>query len=201
MRPPASPSGPSNHPLLTIRDSAAAQRTAGRFQLARQAVPAHDEPLVNALAQHLHRIIAPSDARRLTQRAGIRLEAFDDQDTPETPSANTQSDNDHGQNDNDHGSAPTAQSNAQSDKRGKSSDAPGHNKDADADDDADDDNTELDIQSQSHESLGLGEKPDKIDVCHTPSGNPDKGRVISVSKRALAALLAHGDLEGDCDIV
>ncbi len=40
---------------------------------------------------------------------------------------------------------------------------------------------------------------DKVEICHIPPGNPDNARTIMVSQSALAAHLAHGDYEGECD--
>jgi len=43
------------------------------------------------------------------------------------------------------------------------------------------------------------EEGDKVEICHIPPGNPDNARTIMVSQSALAAHLAHGDYEGECD--
>ncbi len=37
-----------------------------------------------------------------------------------------------------------------------------------------------------------------VDVCHTPSDNPDNAHTISVGESALDEHLAHGDSEGAC---
>lgn len=39
----------------------------------------------------------------------------------------------------------------------------------------------------------------KVQVCHIPPGNSDNFHTITVSKNALSAHLAHGDLGGACD--
>ena len=41
-------------------------------------------------------------------------------------------------------------------------------------------------------------KKAKVDVCHIPPGNPSNFHTISVNENALAAHLAHGDIEGAC---
>lgn len=38
----------------------------------------------------------------------------------------------------------------------------------------------------------------KVDLCHTPPGNPDNAQNISVGASALESHLSHGDVEGDC---
>ena len=38
----------------------------------------------------------------------------------------------------------------------------------------------------------------KVDVCHNPSDDPDRGHTISVGEGALAEHLAHGDSEDAC---
>ncbi len=38
----------------------------------------------------------------------------------------------------------------------------------------------------------------KVDVCHIPPGNPTGAKVLKVSSAAVAAHLAHGDVEGTC---
>jgi hypothetical protein len=38
----------------------------------------------------------------------------------------------------------------------------------------------------------------KVDVCHIPPANPSDFHTITISENALAAHLAHGDLEGPC---
>ena len=40
---------------------------------------------------------------------------------------------------------------------------------------------------------------EKVQVCHIPPGAPERFRTITVSKAALPAHLAHGDLEGACN--
>lgn len=39
---------------------------------------------------------------------------------------------------------------------------------------------------------------DKIVVCHSPPGNPDNQRILSIGKNALDAHLSHGDKLGIC---
>jgi len=39
----------------------------------------------------------------------------------------------------------------------------------------------------------------KVDVCHTPPGNPGNALTITVSENALGAHLEHGDQAGACD--
>lgn len=41
-------------------------------------------------------------------------------------------------------------------------------------------------------------KKQKVDVCHAPPGNPENAHTISVSKNAVPAHLAHGDILGAC---
>lgn len=43
------------------------------------------------------------------------------------------------------------------------------------------------------------EEGEQIEICHVPPGNPDNAHTISVSPSALAAHLAHGDTEGECE--
>jgi hypothetical protein len=38
----------------------------------------------------------------------------------------------------------------------------------------------------------------KVQVCHTPSGNPDNAHTITVSEDAVQAHLGHGDYLGAC---
>jgi hypothetical protein len=40
---------------------------------------------------------------------------------------------------------------------------------------------------------------DKVTICHVPPGNPDNAHTIVVGAAAVAAHLAHGDFEGECD--
>lgn len=39
----------------------------------------------------------------------------------------------------------------------------------------------------------------KVEVCHIPPGDPDNFHTITISENALAAHLAHGDMEGPCN--
>ena len=39
----------------------------------------------------------------------------------------------------------------------------------------------------------------KVSVCHIPPGNPDNFHTITISEKAYAAHLAHGDVAGACD--
>lgn len=41
----------------------------------------------------------------------------------------------------------------------------------------------------------------KVEVCHIPPGNPDNFHTITISEKALAAHLSHGDLLGPCSQV
>jgi len=41
----------------------------------------------------------------------------------------------------------------------------------------------------------------KVEVCHVPPDNPDNFHTITISENALAAHLAHGDIEGACNAV
>src|SRR2546430_8602100 len=55
----------------------------------------------------------------------------------------------------------------------------------------------LTVGSSVREARAAG---DKIDVCHVPPGNPANAHTISVgSQAALAAHLAHGDTQGECN--
>jgi hypothetical protein len=40
---------------------------------------------------------------------------------------------------------------------------------------------------------------DKVTICHIPPGNPENAHTIVVGGSAVAAHLAHGDFEGECD--
>lgn len=40
---------------------------------------------------------------------------------------------------------------------------------------------------------------DRVQVCHTPPGEPGNFQTITISENALEAHLAHGDLPGSCD--
>ncbi|MGH2667207.1 hypothetical protein [Flavobacterium sp.] len=40
----------------------------------------------------------------------------------------------------------------------------------------------------------------KVIVCHIPPGNPGNAHDIEISINALPAHLAHGDIEGGCNI-
>jgi hypothetical protein len=39
----------------------------------------------------------------------------------------------------------------------------------------------------------------KVTICHIPPGNPDNAHTITVSKSAVPAHLAHGDVIGPCN--
>jgi hypothetical protein len=39
----------------------------------------------------------------------------------------------------------------------------------------------------------------KVEICHIPPGNPDNYHTITISEKAFAAHLAHGDFAGACD--
>jgi hypothetical protein len=39
---------------------------------------------------------------------------------------------------------------------------------------------------------------EKVTICHIPPGNPDNAHTITVSKSALPAHMAHGDIIGEC---
>ncbi len=41
-------------------------------------------------------------------------------------------------------------------------------------------------------------KPHKVTICHIPPGNPANAHMINVSKNAIRAHLAHGDVLGGC---
>ncbi len=41
-------------------------------------------------------------------------------------------------------------------------------------------------------------KPHKVSICHIPPGNPDNAHTINISKKAVDAHLAHGDVLGAC---
>lgn len=50
-----------------------------------------------------------------------------------------------------------------------------------------------------HQSKGEKSGADKVEICHSPPGNPDNKHTISVGSSALSAHLGHGDVEGPCD--
>ncbi len=52
-------------------------------------------------------------------------------------------------------------------------------------------------ESDSTDSETLG----KVTICHIPPGNPGNAHTITVGAPAMRAHLAHGDVEGSCDIV
>ncbi len=41
----------------------------------------------------------------------------------------------------------------------------------------------------------------KVEICHIPPGNPANFHTITISEKAFAAHLAHGDLSGACSAV
>jgi hypothetical protein len=45
----------------------------------------------------------------------------------------------------------------------------------------------------------FAEPPARVELCHVPPGDPDAPQTITVSEKALAAHLNHGDLEVACD--
>ena len=45
---------------------------------------------------------------------------------------------------------------------------------------------------------GVAQAGTKVKVCHIPPGNPENFHTITISDKALAAHLAHGDLAGSC---
>ena len=48
--------------------------------------------------------------------------------------------------------------------------------------------------------LARAARPEQIQICHIPPGNPEKARTIMVDDHALPAHLAHGDYFGPCGL-
>lgn len=56
----------------------------------------------------------------------------------------------------------------------------------------------VDAIEVEHQSKGAKSGAEKVEICHSPPGNPDKAHTVSVASSALSAHLAHGDTEGAC---